>query len=202
VGSVVWRLGITLALQLSSTMRVTPVLLGIALAAGVVNVTVAQKVTLFDIRANFAQYRTFTWIKEPNTNDPAIRTRIVEAVDSALTRSGLQRVSIDGDLGVAAHVATEQQRTLYAFYDGVDGGWRWLGGFESAEPDPNTYDVGTLVVDIFDGRTRNAIWRGTSPKALSVESGKTANKLSGALSKMFKNFPPPPLTGDTASVIK
>jgi Domain of unknown function (DUF4136) len=76
-------------------MRVTPVLLGIALAAGVVNVTVAQKVTLFDIRANFAQYRTFTWIKEPNTNDPASRTRIVEAVDSALTGRGLQRVSID-----------------------------------------------------------------------------------------------------------
>jgi hypothetical protein len=60
--------------------------------------------------------------------------------------------------------------------------------------------VGTLVVDIFDRQTRNVMWRGCSPKALSVNPGESANKLSAAISQMFTNFPPPSLTPDTAVI--
>jgi hypothetical protein len=112
---------------------------------------------------------------------------------------GLQRVRTDGDLGIAAHVATEQAQTLPTFYNGVAGGWRWLSGFEATTP-AQVYDVGTLVVDIFDRQTRNVMWRGCSPKALSVKPGKSASKLSAAISQMFRNFPPPSLTPDTAVI--
>jgi hypothetical protein len=180
-------------------MQITRIFLGIAMMVAIVNVTAAQKVTVYDVRANFARYRTFSWIEPPNTSDPSIRAWLVEAVDSALAETGLQRVPTDGDLGIAAHVATPQAQTLPTFYNGVAGEWRWLSGFEATTP-AQVYDVGTLVVDIFDRQTRNVMWRGCSPNALSAKPGESANKLSAAISQMFKNFPPPSLTPDTAVI--
>jgi Domain of unknown function (DUF4136) len=180
-------------------MRIARIFLGIAMMGAIVNVAAAQKVTVYDVRANFARYRTFSWIEPPNTSDPAIRAWLVEAIDSALATKGLQRVRTDGDLGIAAHVATPQAQTLPAFYNGVAGGWRWLSGFEATTP-AQVYDVGTLVVDLFDRQTRNVMWRGCSPKALSVNPGESADKLSAAISQMFTNFPPPSLTPDTAVI--
>jgi len=54
----------------------------------------------------------------------------------------------------------------------------------------NSYEVGTLVVDIFDAQTKEAIWRGTSTKTLSENPQKNAESLNKAILKMFEKFPP------------
>jgi len=46
------------------------------------------------------------------------------------------------------------------------------------------------VVDIFDCRTKEAVWRGTSSKTLSGNPEKNAQHLNEAIRKMFRNFPP------------
>ena len=94
------------------------------------------------------------WIKEPKTTDPLMRQRIIEDVNSALTAKGLHVVTANADLAIAAHAATKEERTLNTFYDGFGGGWRWGGRFGSATTTVNTYEVGTLVVDIFDAGRR------------------------------------------------
>ena len=126
---------------------------------------VAQDVrTDHDRKANFAQYKTFMWIKEPKTTDPLMRQRVIEDVNAALAGRGLQLVTSNADLCIAAHAATKEERSLATFYSGFGGGWRWGGGFGSATTTVNTYEIGTLVVDIFDARSKEAIWRGTSPR--------------------------------------
>jgi uncharacterized protein DUF4136 len=84
----------------------------------------------------------------------------------------------NADLCTAAHAATKQERTLNTFYNGFGDGWRWGGGFGSATTTTDTYRVGTLVVDIFDARTKEAIWRGTSSKTLSGNPQKNAENLN------------------------
>ena len=171
--------------------RVTQLSLGFALAMMIANVTFAQNVkTDFDKSTDFSQYRTFMWIKEPNTTNPLMKQRVVDDVNAALTARGLQLVTSNADLGIAAHTATKEQNTLNTFYNGFGGGWRWGGGFGSATTMVNTYEVGTLVVDMFDSRTKEAIWRATSSKTLSDNPQKNADSLNKAVSKMFKNFPP------------
>lgn len=64
------------------------------------------------------------------------------------------------------------------------------GGFGSATTTEQTYEVGTLVIDIFDARTKEAVWRGTSSKTLSGNPQKNAAYLNKAVVKMFENFPP------------
>ena len=173
-------------------MRISRISLGFALTMMVANVTFAQKVTLdYNKSTDFAGYKTFMWIKEPKTSDPLMRQRVIDDVNAALASKGLRLVTSNADLCIAGHEATKQERTLNTFYDGFGGGWRWGGGFGSSTTTVSTYKVGTLIVDIFDAATKDAIWRGTASDTLSSNPQKNAENLNKAVEKMFKDFPPP-----------
>ena len=172
-------------------MKTSRISLGFVLTMVIASATFAQNVTTdYHKGTNFARYKTFMWIKEPKTTNPLMKQRVIDDVNSALSAKGLQLVTSDADLGIAAHAATKEERTLTTFYNGFGGGWRWRGGFGNATTTIDTYEVGTLVVDIFDSRTKEAIWRGTSSKTLSGNPQKNAANLNKAVVKMFKNFPP------------
>ncbi len=177
-------------------MRFSRLILSAALTLAVASTALAQKVTTdYDHNTNFTQYKTFTWIKEPKTNNPLMRQRVIEEVNAALAAKGLQLVtSGSADLAIAAHAATQQEHSLNTFYDGFGGGWGWRrfggGGFGTATTTDSTYQVGTLVIDIFDCKTKEAIWRGTSTKTLSDNPDKNAKALNEGITKMFKSFPP------------
>lgn len=174
-------------------MRLTRITLGLAMATLVATSALAQKITTESApKASFASYKTFMWIREPKVGDPLLKQRIIDDVTAQLQAKGWQPLSQGADVAVAAHVATQTEQTLNTFYDGFGGGWRWRwgGGFGSATTIENTYEVGTLVVDIFDAKTKEAIWRSTSSKTLSDNPQKNTDNLNKAVTKMFKNFPP------------
>jgi hypothetical protein len=155
----------------------------------------AQKIsTDFDPKATFTQYKTFMWIGHPHVQeDPLMEQRIIDAISAALVAKGWQQVTEGADVGVMAHVATKREYNLETFYSGFGGGWGWRhwgGGFGEAITTPETYMVGTLVVDLFDGRTRQLIWRGFATDTLSDKPQKDTEKLNKAVQKMFKEFPP------------
>lgn len=153
----------------------------------------AQKVTTdHDRSVNFTQYKTYRWLKEPKTQNPLMRQRIIQEINDALQARGLRLVTTeDADLAVAAHVATRDERTLNTFYDGFGGRWRF-GGFGFATTTENVYEVDTLIVDIFDSKTRQAIWRATASKSVSGNPEKNTKSLSKAVDKMFEKYPPSP----------
>ena len=99
-----------------------------------------------------------------------------------------------GDVSIVAMEITQNQQTLNTFYNGFGGGWGWRrfggGGFGEATTTTETYKVGTLVVDLFDAKTKQLIWRGTSSDTLSNNSDKNIKNLDKGADKMFKHFPP------------
>jgi hypothetical protein len=172
-------------------MKTSRIGFGFALVMLLATSALAQKVTTdFAKDVDFRQYKTFTWIKEPKPANPLARQRIIDDVNAALEAKGLKLVTADADLAIAAHAATRLERSLDTFYDGFGGGWRWRGGFGSATTRVNTYEVGTLVIDIFDAKTKEAVWRGTSSRTLSDNPEKNTENLNKAVVKLFKDFPP------------
>jgi len=152
----------------------------------------AQQVkTDYDHNANFGQYRTFSWEKV-QTQDPLLVNRIKDAVNGALTAKGWTQVESGGDVCILAMEITQNQQTLNTFYDGFGGGWRWrgLGGFGDATTTTETYQVGSLVVDLFDAKTKTLIWRGSSSDTLSNNADKNTKNLDKGVQKMFAHFPP------------
>lgn len=172
-------------------MRLVRMSLCLVLMMAMASAALAQKVTTdYNKGEDFSKYKTFTWIKAPKTTDPLMQQRVIDDVNSALAARGLKLVAGEADLCIAAHAATKEERTLNTFYDGFGGGWRWGGRFGDATTTVNSYEVGTLVVDIFDAQTKEAIWRGTSTKTLSENPQKNAESLNKAILKMFEKFPP------------
>src|SRR6202011_2901808 len=133
---------------------------------------------------NFGQYKTYSWEKV-QTKDPLMVDRIKDAVNAALTAKGWTQVDSGGDVSVVAIEITKNQQTLNTFYDGFGGGWRWRGGggFGDATTTTETYQVGTLVVDLFDAKAKNLIWRGSSSDTLSNNPDKNNKNLYNELKK-------------------
>src|SRR3979490_135360 len=145
----------------------------------------------YDHSANFGQYKTFSWEKV-QTKDPLMVDRIKDAVTGALSAKGLTEVPSGGDVEVFAIETTQNQQTLDTFYNGFGGGRRWggFGGFGRATTTVENYKVGTLVVDLFEAKTKKLIWRGSSSDTLSNKSDKNIKTLDKEAEKIFEHFPP------------
>jgi Domain of unknown function (DUF4136) len=152
----------------------------------------AQQVkTDFDHQANFSQYKSYSW-QQVKSTDPLWDARIKNAVDAQLHAKGWTRVDSGGDVAIVAIATTQTQRTLQTFYDGFGGGWRWrgFGGMGEATTTEQDYKEGTLVVDMYDAKTQQLIWRGSAEDTLSNKADKNEKNLDKGVAKMFKKFPP------------
>jgi hypothetical protein len=172
--------------------KVVFVLIGLMLLfAG--NASAQQVKTDYDRSTNFAQYKSYSW-EHVKTQDPLDVDRIKSAVNAALAAKGWTQVDSGGDVSIVAVEITRDQQTLNTFYDGLGGGWGWRrfggGGFGQATTTTETYKVGTVIVDLFDTKTKQLIWRGSESDTLSNKSDKNIKNLDKGVEKMFKQFPP------------
>jgi Domain of unknown function (DUF4136) len=170
--------------------RTIPASVGIALLFA--TASFAQQVkTDYDRAADFNQYKTYSWEKV-QTQDSLWVDRIKEAVNAVLAAKGWTPVISGGDVAIVAMDMTKDRQTVNTFYDGFGGGWLWggFGGLGEATTDVEHYKVGTLVVDLFDTKTRKLIWRGSASDTLSNKSDKNIKDLDKGVQKMFDHFPP------------
>ncbi len=173
--------------------------LAIAAALALASTAVfAQDVkTDHDKAANFAAIKTFQAKIATSWNNEIGEKRVLDEITQALTEKGWKSVDANPDALVLLHGATEKQKSLNTFYSGTGGyggygyrGWGGMGGMGTATTTTSEYIVGTLVVDIFDAKTKGLMFRGTATDELSDKPEKNQKKLQKASDKMFKDFPP------------
>ena len=149
--------------------------------------------TDYDRSADFSQYKTYSW-ETVQTQDQLWVPRIKDAVNTALAAKGWTQVPAGGQVAILVIEMTQNHQTLNTFYDGFGGGWGWRrfggGGFGDATTTTENYKVGTLVVDLFDAKSKNLIWRGSASDTLSDKSEKNIKDLNKGVQKMFDHFPP------------
>jgi len=144
--------------------------------------------TEFDKTYDFTRVKTFAVKVATSWNDPISEKRVMGEVTDALTAKGWTAVDESkADAMVLLHGATQEKKQLNAFYGGGPWGWRGFGGAEVTESD---YTVGTLVIDIFDAKSKQLLFRGTAQDELSTNTNKNAKKGEKAISRMFYAFPP------------
>ena len=157
----------------------------------------AQEVkTDYDRSTDFSQYKTYSW-ERVQTQDALWVDRIKSAVNSAFAAKGWTEVESGGNVSIIAMEMTQTHQTLNTYYDSFGGGWGWgrrFGGwgdsFGESTTVPDSYRVGSLVVDLFDSSTKNLIWRGSMSEALSDKSKKNIKNLNKGVVKLFDHFPP------------
>lgn len=149
----------------------------------------------YDRGVDFSAYHTFFIIQGNSSGDPLLDQRATTDVETALTNRGwVEAPAGEGRAAVVVHAATRTKHDHQTFYDGW-GGWAWGGPWLDATTDVDDYKVGTLVVDIFDATTKQAIWRGSASDALPDDRTDNDRVTQAAVAKLFAHFPPgsPPL---------
>jgi hypothetical protein len=149
----------------------------------------AQHVAVdYDRAANFKQIKTYSWAKL-HTADPITDNRVKEAIDQELAAKGWSQLSSGGDVALVVVEQTSVREQYDSLYNGF-GGRRWGGGMVDETTTVDNYEVGTLIVCMFDGNSKQLIWRGTASGDVSDNAQKKIKSLAKVVQKMFKNFPP------------
>jgi Domain of unknown function (DUF4136) len=146
--------------------------------------------TDYDHKADFAHYKTYSWGKV-QTSDGLWDERVKSALASQLASKGLMEVPSGGDVVVSARDAIHDEQELNTFYDGF-GGRRRFFGTGMATTTVDNYKVGTLIVELFDGTSKNLIWQGSASDTLSNKADKNIKLLHKNVQKMFEHYPPQP----------
>ena len=155
----------------------------------------AQKVsTDWDHSANWSNYNTYYIQIQKAFGDQLSQERSIAAVDSALKSKGWKRVpNMDGASAVVlVNGAGQKEETSTTMYTGGGfAGWGWGGGgMGMATTSTSQYTVGTFVVDIFDTKSKQLLFRGQAQETISNNAEKNTKALYKATEKMFKDFPP------------
>jgi hypothetical protein len=200
-GRVGGRLESRLKEEAAMKLRAAAVTGLLALAClGCASITVS---TDYDPDADFSGFRTFSWMSKPGNipDDPRIdsdllRSRIEDAVRDTMTAKGYDFVEKgSADLLLGYHVTVEDKVDVSTFdnYYGYRGGWYYYGApYAYQDTYVRQYQVGTLILDVANGKTKRLIWRGTAKAELlaSPTPEEREERIREAVEKMLDKFPP------------
>lgn len=144
----------------------------------------------YDRGTDFTKYKTYKWVPIEGAKHPDQITdgNITSIIDAQLAAKGFVKKDADPvDLFVGYGTSIDNEKQITGF---GGGGWRF-GGMGMAET--QTIQNGTILVDIDDPAAKMLVWRGTVTETLdpSSDPDKSYKRLQTALTKLFKNFPPP-----------
>lgn len=156
-------------------------LAGTAAWAATVNVN-------FQNSAAVARNHTYTFDNLFTTN-PKIEPRVAVAIDRGLQLRGWHETD-NGDVVVTAVLAGYNDPQLYQnFYENLDNvAWNSVP-IDSLGRSVEDAAPGTLIIDMYNRRTGQLIWRGTASDFLTGDTEKNNLRVDGLVSTMFKSIP-------------
>jgi hypothetical protein len=185
---------------LCSPRRVGAALVALALAACAFPIRTKYEA---DPAADFAQYRSYAWALEeaaPAAGErhgghvsPLDEQRIVRAVDEALVAKGYRKLAaIEGaDLVVSYAIGIEEKTRVTRYPSSTIRGHPDFGygeWYSNTETRVETHDEGTLSIEFYDRRTKQAVWVGWAQKRL--ERGTDSEEvLRKAVAAVLAEFP-------------
>ena len=167
------------------------IICSVGLVLLLVSMAAAQKVYVdYNHGTDFKRFKTYAWGQGQHPNsiqDSIMLQNVQQEINSQVSGKGLQMVQENQspDLIVVLSIGMKQQTSYEAW--GTGDGWRMGGG--TGQITPETSNVGTLVVDLYDANAKRMVWRGMAQDTLSSKSSKNEKQVSKAIDKMFKQYP-------------
>jgi hypothetical protein len=159
--------------------------------------------TAYDPTVDFKGYETFCWLQGcdnqfqgPNYVYNAERLKTIQgSIQQELESKGFVNEQNQPDLLVGFHIIVEEQQTtsvnrerLLDFYEQKVNYWDGYELYDNNEV--YKFLKGTLVIDIVDAQSGNAIWQGTSRRYMESVPELDQEDIKKAIKKALKNFPP------------
>lgn len=158
----------------------------------------AQKVYVdYDSSADFASYKTFAWVDTDMTSlkmdYPELDSMIKNNIEYYLIKRGMVEDAENPDVQVTYHSSAKSQTQLMTSTFGYDygAGWTWgpyWGPRVVSGSMTTTFDKGTLIVDIWDARKKEALFRGTVTKIDIDDPMKAVKQIDKGIDKIVESY--------------
>ncbi len=140
---------------------------------------------------DFSSFHTYAWGQKPSPNsvkNPALAQEVHKQIDLQLQAKGLKLVSESQSPDLVIVVSGgSKKHTTYSDYD--PSGTILTAGTDYGTAETTT--MGALVVDIYDVKAKQVIWRATATGILSKNNSRNLKLVDDAVEKMFKKYPYP-----------
>lgn len=163
-------------------------------------------VTDWDPSFDFAASQTFTVLDEASGQplDRLNDQRVKNAIASAMEAKGFRQVTdtAQADLAVGYQFATEQRSSYQTVNTGWSsygyrgyGGWYRYGGpaMTTSTTTERRYDVGSLLIAVFDTGERAMVFTSTGSRELSSSQRspeEAQRRVDDAVAQILREFPP------------
>lgn len=158
---------------------------------------------------NFTQFTTFAWATAANDGsqyhlDGLMDARVRRAINTDLSKRGLTKVSQDKAqllVNYLTKVDTQLDVNTFTNYYGYNPyypyyapGWGWGAPMMPAvtQTQVREYNVGTLIIDLVDAKTKALVWRGSASDI--VKDRKTPEERTVFINKVvadiLSHYPP------------
>jgi len=157
-----------------------------------------------DKTVDFSKYETYSFLGWQENSDKILndfdKKRIRDAFISEFEARGMKYVNENGDMAVSLFIVVDQKTTTTAYtnyYGGGYGGYsRYRGGWgygsASTTYSESDYMEGTLVMDVFDGTTKDQVWQGIATATVAENPDKREKSIPKKINALMKKFPVQP----------
>ena len=130
------------------------------------------------------------------------KERIEKAFANEFKNRGVSVTDRDGDIIVSLYIVVDQKTgtTAYTNHYGAGGpygyyggygygaGWGWGMGYSSTSYSEYDYQVGTLVCDVFDSKTKNLVWQGVVSGEINENPKNREQNIPRVVRELMKNI--------------
>lgn len=149
--------------------------------------------TKFDPKAAFPQSGSFAFRKaqifpnDPRVEVSALGTRVRQAIRRTMRKKGYEYQELRPGLLIGFKISLNGIRGTSVRREAIDGP-EWRGELNDA----NTYEAGSLVLDILEWRSNRLLWRGVCEAKILVGVSDTEKdrRINDAVRRLLAQFPP------------
>lgn len=162
-----------------------------------------------DKEVDFTKYKTYSFLGWEANSDKVLsqidKDRFHQAFGKELERRGLKRVKQNGDMMISLFIVFDDKTAVSAYnnyYGGAHGGmygggysrysYGWGYGYSSTRYTQQDYNVGTLVMDVFDRGSKKQVWQGVATKTVNENIDKREKSIPRTVESLMRRFPVTP----------
>jgi hypothetical protein len=166
----------------------------------------AQKVKVdYDKNADFSKYKTIEFLGWQNDIDQVLnefdQKRVREAFKTEFESRNLKKDDDNPDMTFSLYLVVTEKTSVTGYtnyYGGYGrgyrrGGWGWGGGHSTTNYTEDDYLEGTMVLDVYDAKSKNLIWQAVGTGTVQEKPEKREKSIPKSVKKMMKKFPIKPV---------
>lgn len=161
-----------------------------------------------DSSVDFTQFKTFEYSGWADKSDQMLndidKKRIESAFADEFYKRGLGLVEKDGQLIIALHIVVQQKQQTtatttsmgggyggYGGYYGYGPAYGWGGGYSTTQINTYDYEVGTLMVSVYDVEKKQLIWQSSASGEINENPKGRDKRIPIVVQKIMASYPVP-----------